>query len=143
MSSTLATPATTSPNALAATWAPRVLSVLRIVVALLFIEHGTQKLFSFPAAPSFPNPASFSLVWFAAVLEVFGGALVAVGLATRPVAFLLSGEMAIGYWMAHAPKNVFPALNGGEGAILYCFAFLYLAVAGGGAWSLDRARGSD
>ena len=121
-------------------WAPRMLGVLRIVVALLFIEHGTQKLFGFPAPPASGLPAAFSLLWFAAVLEAVGGLLLLLGLFTRPVAFLLSGEMAVGYWMAHAPRNPFPALNGGDAAILYCFVFLYLAVVGAGAWSLDARR---
>ena len=139
MSTTYDRSAHTTPITLANVWAPRVLSILRIVVALLFIEHGTQKLFSFPAPPSFPNPAAFTLLWFAAVLEVFGGLSVLIGLLTRPVAFLLSGQMAIAYWMAHAPRGAFPAMNGGDGAILYCFIFLYLAAAGGGAWAVDRA----
>ena len=121
-----------------AEWAPRALSLLRIVVALLFIEHGTQKLFSFPIPPPFPTPAMFSLLWFAAILEAGGGLLVALGLFTRPVAFLLSGEMAVGYFLSHAPRGFFPVVNGGEGAILYCFIFLYLAFAGAGAWGLDR-----
>lgn len=138
MSTTIATPAASQAAWYA--WTPRVLSVLRIIAALLFIEHGTQKLFSFPSPPPFPNPAAFTLLWFAAVLEVVGGGLVALGLFTRPVAFLLSGEMAIGYFMSHAPRGFFPALNGGEGAILYCFVFLYLAFAGGGAWALDATR---
>jgi putative oxidoreductase len=118
-------------------WAPRVLSILRIMAALLFMEHGTAKLFNFPAGtpthPSFP-----ALLWFAGVLECFGGALLVLGLLTRPVALLLSGEMAIGYFMSHAPRNFFPLLNGGDAAVLYCFIFLYIAVAGGGPWSLDR-----
>ncbi len=143
MSSSYADPSVTVPNAFVSIWAPRILSVLRIVVALLFIEHGTQKLFSFPIAPPFPNPAAFTLLWFAAVLEAAGGLLVLVGLFTRPVAFILAGEMAVAYFMAHAPRGFFPAANGGEGAILYCFVFLYLAAAGAGAWSLDRARGSN
>jgi putative oxidoreductase len=125
---------------LAADWAPRLLSVLRIVVALLFMEHGMQKLFGFPAAPASGLPAPFTLLWVAAVLEAAGGLLLLLGLFTRPVAFLLSGEMAVAYWMAHAPRAAFPILNGGEGAVLYCFVFLYLAAAGGGAWSLDAAR---
>ena len=139
MSTTYDRSAQTASDTLAYVWAPRVLSILRIVVALLFIEHGTQKLFSFPAPPAFPNPAAFTLLWFAAVLEVVGGALVLIGLATRPVAFVLSGEMAVAYWMAHAPRGAFPVLNGGEGAILYCFIFLYLAFAGAGTWSVDAA----
>jgi len=124
---------------LAADWAPRMLSVLRIVAALLFIEHGTQKLFGFPVAAPGGVPAAFTLIWFAAVLEAVGGLLLALGLFTRPVAFLLSGEMAFAYWMTHAPRAFFPIMNGGDGAILYCFIFLYIAVAGAGAWGLDRA----
>jgi putative oxidoreductase len=118
-------------------WAPRVLSVVRIVAALIFMEHGTQKLFGFPPSAN-PSPALFSLYGLAAILEVGGGALLVLGLFTRPVAFILSGEMAFAYWMSHAPRNVFPILNGGDAAILYCFLFLYLAFAGGGAWSVDR-----
>jgi putative oxidoreductase len=123
-----------------AVWAPRVLSLLRIVAALLFIEHGTMKLFGFPYVEGFTQPPLVSLLGLAAVLEALGGLLLLAGLFTRPVAFLLSGEMAVAYFMAHAPKGFFPALNHGEGAILFCFIFLYLAAAGGGAWSLDRAR---
>src|SRR3954454_13349724 len=139
MSATTTNLATTRPAALAAEWAPRVLSVLRIVVALLFIEHGTQKLFGFPAAPPSGLPAAMTLAWVAGIIEAFGGLFVLLGLFTRPVAFILSGEMAVAYWMAHAPRNAFPILNGGDGAILYCFVFLYIAVAGGGAWALERA----
>ncbi len=125
---------------LLADWAPRLLSVLRIVVALLFIEHGAQKLFGFPVSPAGGLPAPLSLLWDGAVLEFAGGLLVLVGLFTRPVAFLLSGEMAFAYWMFHAPRSPFPVINGGDAAILFCFVFLYLAAAGGGVWSLDRAR---
>lgn len=125
---------------LLAEWAPRLLSVLRIVVALLFIEHGAQKLFGFPVPPANGLPAPLSLLWDGAVLEFAGGLLVLVGLFTRPVAFLLSGEMAFAYWMFHAPRSPFPVINGGDAAILFCFVFLYLAAAGGGVWSLDRAR---
>ena len=123
-------------------WAPRLLSVLRIVAALIFMEHGTQKLFGIPTPMNGTGPAAFSLLWFAAILELGGGVLLLLGLFTRPVAFVLSGEMAVAYWMAHAPRSPFPALNGGDAAILYCFVFLYLAAAGAGAWSLDQARGS-
>jgi putative oxidoreductase len=119
-------------------WAPRVLSILRIVAALIFMEHGTQKLFGFPPTDR-PGPELFSLIGLAGVLEFVGGALLVLGLFTRPVAFVLSGEMAVAYWMAHAPDSFFPALNGGDAAILYCFVFLYLVFAGGGAWSLDNA----
>jgi len=120
-------------------WAPRVLALLRIVAAVLFIEHGTQKLFGFPPTDR-PLPDAFTLLWFAAVLELAGGLLILVGLFTRPVAFLLSGEMAFAYWIAHAPKSFFPALNGGDASILFCFVFLYLAAAGPGAFSLDGLR---
>ena len=127
---------------LAAEWAPRLLSVLRIVAALIFLEHGTQKLFGFPPrmGGAATSPALLSLLWFAAVIEIVGGVLLLLGLFTRPVAFVLSGEMAFAYWLSHAPRNFFPALNGGDAAILYCFVFLYMAAAGGGEWSLDRAR---
>ncbi|MBC9177717.1 DoxX family protein [Pseudoroseomonas ludipueritiae] len=126
-------------QSLAAEWAPRVLSVLRIVAALLFMEHGTQKLFGFPASAN-PAPAFLTLYWFAAVLEIVGGILLVLGLFTRPVAFVLSGQMAFAYFMAHAPRNFFPVLNGGDAAILFCFVFLYFSVAGGGTWSLDHMR---
>ena len=123
---------------LEADWAPRVLSILRIVAALLFFEHGTSKLLGFP--PSDHSPEVLSLSWIAGALELVGGALLTVGLFTRPVAFIVAGEMAVAYWMAHAPKSAFPLLNGGDSAILYCFVFLYLAFAGGGPWSLDALR---
>jgi putative oxidoreductase len=118
-------------------WAPRVLSIARIVSALIFMEHGTQKLLSFPPSPN-PGPALFSLYGLAGSLEIVGGALLVLGLFTRPVAFILSGEMAFAYWMSHAPNSMYPILNRGDAPILYCFFFLYLAFAGGGAWSLDR-----
>jgi putative oxidoreductase len=119
-------------------WAPRMLAILRIVTALLFLEHGTQKLFGFPPS-EFPSPALFSVLGVAAMLEVAGGVLLLLGLFTRPVAFVVAGQMAVAYWLAHAPQSFFPALNGGEPAILFCFIFLYLCVAGGGAWSVDNA----
>lgn len=121
-------------------WTPRMLSILRIVAAILFFEHGTQKLFAFPVP--YPNgaPAMMSLLWFAAILELVGGALLLVGLFTRCVAFVLSGQMAVAYLLAHAPRGPFPVTNGGDAAILFCFVFLYLAAAGGGAWSIDAAR---
>ena len=136
--STTTTAATPSRAALlTADWSPRLLSIVRIVAALLFMEHGMQKLFGVPAGPI--HPEMFSLLWFAAILEFAGGVLLLIGLFTRPVAFLLSGEMAVAYWMAHAPHSPFPAINGGDAAILFCFVFLYLAVAGAGPWSVDRA----
>lgn len=119
-------------------WAPRVLSILRIVAALLFFEHGATKLLGFP--PSDHSPEFLSLSWIAGALELVGGAFLIVGLFTRPVAFILSGEMAFAYWMAHAPRSPFPVVNAGDAAILFCFVFLYLALAGGGPWSLDALR---
>ena len=119
-------------------WAPRVLSVLRIVAALLFFEHGATKLLGFP--PSDHSPEFLSLSWIAGALELVGGAFLIVGLFTRPVAFILSGEMAFAYWMAHAPRSPFPVVNAGDAAILFCFVFLYFAFAGGGPWSLDALR---
>ena len=118
-------------------WSPRLLSVLRIVSAFLFMAHGTQKLFSFPVVRDSGEPPLLSLFGFAGMLEVFGGGLLLIGLFTRPVAFVLSGFMAVAYFMAHAPRGFWPILNGGELAALYSFLFLYLVVAGGGAWSAD------
>jgi putative oxidoreductase len=116
------------------------LSVLRIVSALLFMAHGTGKLFQFPPVEQFPNaPAAMTLPWIAGVLELVGGALLTLGLGTRVVAFILSGQMAVAYWMAHAPQAFYPIQNGGELAIMFCFVFLYIAAAGGGPWALDRA----
>ena len=121
-------------------WAPRMLSVLRIMTALLFMEHGLMKLAHFPAPqPGVPDPLP-ALLTVAALIEVIGGALLVLGLFTRPVAFICAGEMAIGYFMAHAPKSFWPAINMGDAAILFCFVFLYLAAAGGGAWSVDAMR---
>lgn len=127
------------------TWRPRVLAVLRIVTAFLFIPHGTAKLLGIPHEPMFDNLQLLSLMGFAGVLELLGGLLLLIGLFTRPVAFLLSGFMAVAYFMAHASQGtvLLPMLNGGEPATLYCFVFLYLVFAGPGAWSVDavRARG--
>jgi putative oxidoreductase len=119
----------------AARYAPCMLSVLRIVVALLFLEHGTSKLFGWPSPASAPAP--FSLIWFAGAIELFGGVLVVLGLFTRTAALIMSGEMAFAYFMGHAPSSFFPILNSGDSAILYCFVFLYLAFAGAGPWSVD------
>jgi putative oxidoreductase len=115
-------------------YAPYVRSVVRIIIALLFFEHGLSKLFGFPS-PRMPDP--FTLNWFAGTIEFVGGALLAAGLFTRPVAFILSGEMAFGYFLSHAPRGFFPQLNGGDAAILFCFMFLYFVFAGAGPWSLD------
>jgi putative oxidoreductase len=120
-------------------WAPYALAALRIVAGLLFMEHGTQKLFGFPAGEHDPVGFQMTLMTLAGVLETFGGLLILLGLFTRPAAFIVSGMMAVAYWMAHAPQSPFPVNNGGDGAILYCFIFLYLVFAGPGALSLDAA----
>jgi putative oxidoreductase len=120
-----------------AVWAPRVLSLLRIIAALLFMEHGLMKLFHFPTAqPGAPDPLP-TILLAAASIEVVGGALIALGLFTRAAAFVCSGQMAVAYFVAHGSQGFWPALNGGEAAILFCFIFLYLVFAGPGVWSLD------
>ena len=124
---------------LAGVWAPWLLSVLRIVTGLQFLEHGTQKFFSFPMRTS-AAPELMSLLGLQGCLEIVGGLLILLGLFTRPVAFVLSGNMAVAYFMAHFPKDFFPARNGGDAAILFCFVFLYLAAAGAGPWSIDARR---
>src|SRR5271166_4597671 len=116
-------------------WRPYVLSILRIVAALLFLQSGLSKFFGFPAA----GPPLAGLIILAAIIETFGGLLLLVGLFTRLAALVMSGEMAFAYFMVHAPKSFYPEVNGGSLAILYCFVFLYLVFAGGGAWSIDRA----
>lgn len=123
-----------------AAWGDRLLSVLRIVAAFLFMLHGTQKLFAFPVSEPREPAELFSLMGLAGVLEVFGGLLLLLGLFTRPVAFVLAGEMAVAYFKSHLPRDFWPNLNGGELAALYCFLFLYLAAVGGGRWSLDTVR---
>jgi putative oxidoreductase len=122
-------------------WTPRLLSVLRIVVGFLLIAHGAQKLFGFLAPPGMPPAGAFSLMWVAGVLEFFGGLLLLIGLFTRPVAFILAGLMAVAYFMVHAPGGFWPLQNKGELAVIYCFVFLFLAVAGGGEWAADRLIG--
>lgn len=120
-------------------WRPRILSIMRIVTAFLFMQHGGQKIFGFPA----PQRYEFDLISLsgvAGILELVGGLLVLIGLFTRPTSFLLSGLMAFAYFIAHASRGFWPMLNGGELAIMYCFVFLYLSLAGGGAWSVDRLR---
>jgi putative oxidoreductase len=121
-----------------AAWSPRVLSVLRVITAFLFMQHGAQKLFGFLLPPDRSTPPLLSLGGVAGVLEFFGGIFILIGLFTRPVAFILSGLMAVAYFMAHAPRGFWPLANAGELAALYSFVFLFLAVAGGGAWSADR-----
>ena len=119
-------------------WSPRMLSVLRIISAFLFTQHGVSKLFGLLSPAQAATPPLFSLIGLAGVLEFFGGLLLLFGLFTRPVAFVLSGQMAVAYFMAHAPKGFWPILNHGDLAAQWSFLFLYLSVAGGGAWSLDR-----
>jgi len=120
-----------------ALWTPRFLGIMRIVVGLLFLQHGLAKLFGWPHVAMFDNLHAFQLVWFAGIIELTGGSLVALGLFTRAAAFIMSGEMAIGYFLFHAPHSFFPLLNGGEAAVLYCFVFFYLVFAGAGPLSLD------
>jgi putative oxidoreductase len=122
-------------------WSPRALAVLRIVTALLFLEHATMKFLSFPASMPGMEHGLPPLLIAAGVIELCTGVLVTVGLFTRVLAFLASGEMAIGYWMIHAPNSFWPALNQGEAAIMFCFIFLYLVFAGPGAWALDNVIG--
>ncbi|GBD48160.1 DoxX family protein [Methylopila sp. Yamaguchi] len=123
-------------NALTA-WRPQVLSVLRIMSALLFLQHGTVKLLGFPTP--YPNPLSMVSLT-AGILELVGGVLLAIGLFTRPVAFILSGQMAVAYFLAHAPQSFYPIVNKGELAIMFCFVFLYIVFAGPGPWSVDAKR---
>jgi putative oxidoreductase len=125
---------------LMATWAPRLLSVLRIVAGLQFLEHGTQKFFSFPLRATAAAPELASLYGVQGCIEIVGGLLIILGLFTRPVAFILAGDMAAAYFISHFPKSFFPALSGGDAAILFCFVFLYMAAAGGGVWSIDAKR---
>jgi putative oxidoreductase len=122
-------------------WQAELRAILRIVVALLFIEHALIKMFGFPPGgqPGLQEVGSF--LWFAGLIELVTGILVLIGLFTRPAAFVAAGEMAVAYWMVHAKMGFYPAVNMGEAAILYCFVFLYFAAAGPGAWSIDGARG--
>ena len=129
-------------NARLAAHAPTFLALLRIVTALLFIEHGTQKLFGFPPGSSMPTPDVLTMIWWAAVIELVPGALVLFGLFTRPAAFIAAGEMAFAYWIGHFPRlplpeGFFPVNTDGDAAILFCFIFLYLVFAGPGRWSID------
>jgi putative oxidoreductase len=128
-----------SPSFLAA-WTPRIQGLLRIVAGFLFLQHGTKKLFGLPGMGMSEGVQLFSLMGSAGVLELVGGLLVLIGLFTRPTAFVLSGLMAVAYFMAHAPKDLLPILNRGELAVIYCFVFLYFAAAGAGAFSIDERR---
>ena len=128
------------PGPIPAKWGPRLLSVLRIVGAFLFMAHGTQKLFVWPTSEPGHAVSLFSLMGLAGVLETFGGLLLLLGLFTRPVAFVAAGEMAVAYFLAHAPRGFWPILNHGEVPVLLCFVFLYLVFAGGGIWSVDAVR---
>jgi putative oxidoreductase len=127
-------------DALATTWAPRLLSILRIMAGLLLLQHGTAKLLKFPIVTTMVNLDLTSMSGIAGFFELIGGALLVIGLFTRPVAFILSGMTAVAYFYAHSGRGFFPILNGGELAALYCFAFLYLAAAGPGPWSADAMR---
>ena len=118
-------------------WAPRLHSVMRLMAGLLFMEHGTQKLLGFPSYPASGAPAIGTLLWVGGIIELTCGFLIAIGLLTRPAAFLASGMCAAAYFIFHAPKSFFPIVNGGELAALYSFVFLYLAAAGAGPWSVD------
>jgi len=119
-------------------WAPALHSILRIGAGLLFLEHGTGKLLGFPAGLPFIDKMPAGLLYFTGTIELVGGLLIVLGLFTRPVAFVLSGFMAFGYFLAHFPVSFFPAINYGEPAVLFCFLFLYFAAAGPGPWSIDR-----
>jgi putative oxidoreductase len=123
-------------------WAPQLLSILRIVAAFLFFQFGSAKWFAFPGAimPGGATVAPGSLFWCAAVLEVVGGSLLFLGLFTRPVAFVLAGEMAVAYFHGHAPHGFWPVLNQGTPAVIFCFLYLYISAAGPGPWSLDAKR---
>jgi putative oxidoreductase len=131
---------TTNTGIIPASWSGPLLSILRIMTGLLFIAHGTAKHFGFPQVAMFENLQTFSLGGIAGFLELFGGVLIILGLFTRIAAFVLSGFMAVAYFMAHASQSFHPILNGGELAILYCFIFLYLAAAGPGPWSIDARK---
>lgn len=123
-------------------FSPQLLAALRIVSGLLFLAHGTTKLLGWPPTEMFAQaPETGSLIWFAGVIELLGGALIALGLFTRPAAFICSGQMAFAYFIGHAPQATWPVQNGGDAAILFCFAFLYIAAAGPGAWAVDSMIG--
>jgi putative oxidoreductase len=120
-----------------AVYTPRALSILRIITGLLIIQHGMGKLLGFPVLPAYANVQPLSLIGAAGFIELIGGALLILGLWTRPVAFIVAGEMAFAYFIGHFPKGFLPLINGGTLAILYCFTCLYLSTAGAGPWSID------
>jgi putative oxidoreductase len=126
-------------NETMAAWAPRALSVLRIIMGLMIIQHGMAKIIGFPVVANLANLNPLSLIGAAGFIELIGGALLILGLLTRPVAFIISGEMAFAYFIAHAPKAFYPLLNGGTLAIMFCFTCLLLSTAGAGPWSVDAA----
>lgn len=120
-------------------YTPYALAALRISSGLIFLLHGTQKLFAFPGPPAGGNlPPMFSMMWIGAVIELVGGLMIVAGFYTRVAAFICSGQMAVAYWMFHAPRNLYPTLNNGDAAILYCFVFLLLVFTGPGAWSANK-----
>jgi putative oxidoreductase len=120
-----------------ASYAPKMLSILRIMAALIFLEHGTQKILGFPPGGPVPLPSPLTMLWWAGMIEMVPGFLLATGLFTRTAAFLAAGEMAFAYWIGHAPRAFWPVDNEGDAAILYCFIFLFILCAGAGPWSLD------
>ena len=129
-------------NSLTEKYSGQALSLLRIVTALLFLEHGTSKILSYPLT-QMSGPAMWSIYWVAGIVEIIGSVLLLLGLFTRPVALLLAGEMAIGYFMIHAPQSIYPVVNHGDAAVLFCFVFLLFAATGPGPWSLEAMRGED
>jgi len=122
-------------DSIAARLAPYMLSVLRIMAALLFLEHGLSRMLGFPSP--LPAPPSFTMYWFAGAIELVGGILLTLGLVSRLSALIMAGEMAFAYFLSHAPRSFYPILNGGDSSILYCFVFVYIAFAGPGPWSVD------
>ncbi len=139
MSSTVLPPAQCAATVIPQSFAPALQSVLRIVAGLAFLEHGAGKLLGFPHGLPFIDKMPTGLLYFTGTVELVGGALIVLGLFTRPVAFVLSGFMAVAYFLAHFPMSFFPAINFGEPAVLYCFVFLYIAAAGPGPWAIDKA----
>lgn len=127
-------------EAIGATWAPRLLSIVRIATGLFLLQHGLGKIFKFPVVPQFATLDLTSMPGIAGFFELIGGLLLVLGLFSRPVAFIVSGMCAVGYFLIHAPRGFYPILNGGELIALYCFVLLYIAAAGPGPWSVDAAR---